>query len=79
MVYCEYKGHDNQTATYAYGQTIGDMTGELIFHFGEEEGIEIVKKPEKHQVIGRQIHSLYKKHREEFKKGIFKEKIAYEA
>lgn len=79
MVYCNYKEHTEHTVIYAYGQTISDITGELIFHFGEEEGIEIVKKPEKHQVIGRQIHSLYKKHREEFKKGIFKEKIAYEA
>ena len=33
----------------------------------------------KELVIGRQIHSLYGMHRDEFKKGIFKEKIAYEA
>ncbi len=79
MVYCNYKSHTNDTVTYAYGQTIGDITGELIFHFGEEEGIEIVHKPKVHAVIGRQIHSLYGMHRKEFKQGIFKEKIAYEA
>lgn len=78
MVYCNYKSHTEDTVTYAYGQTIGDITGELIFHFGEEEGIEIVHEPKVHGVIGRQIHSLYGKHREEFKQGIFKEKIAYE-
>lgn len=50
-----------------------------MFHFGDNEGIEIVRKPEKHVVIGRQIHSLYGMHRDEFKKGIFEEKIAYEA
>ena len=50
-----------------------------MFHFGDNEGIEIVPKPEKHVVIGRQIHSLYGMHRKEFKQGIFKEKIAYEA
>ena len=79
MVYCNYKEHTDSTVTYLFGQTIKDITGELIFHFGEQEGIEIVKEPEKHQIIMRQAHSLYKKHREEFRKGIFKEKIAYEA
>lgn len=79
MVYCNYKNHTNDTVTYAYGQTIDDITGELIFHFGEEEGIEIVRKPDKHQVIRRQIYSLYRMHRNEFKQGTFKEKIAYEA
>jgi len=79
MVYCNYKMHTDDTVTYAYGQTISDITGELVFHFGDNEGIEIIRKPEKHAVIGRQIHSLYGMHREEFKKGIFKEKIAYEA
>lgn len=79
MVYCNYKSHTDDTVTYAYGETIDDITGELIFHFGKEEGIEIVRKPERHGVIGRQIHSLYGMHRKEFKHGIFKEKIAYEA
>lgn len=79
MVYCEYKSHTDNTVTYAYGETIADITGELIFHFGEEEGIEIVSEPKKHKVITRQIHSLYGMHREEFKRGVFKEKIAYEA
>jgi hypothetical protein len=78
MVYCDYRSHTDDTATYAYGETIDDITGVLVFHFGKEEGIEIIKKPERHGVIGRQINSLYGIHREEFKKGIFKEKIAYE-
>ena len=79
MVYCNYKEHTRETVTYAYGENTGDITGVLKFHFGEEEGIEIVKKPEKYPVLIRQIHSLYGIHREEFKNGIFKEKIAYEA
>ena len=74
MVYCNYKSHTDDTVTYAYGETIDDITGELIFHFGKEEGIEIVRKPERHGVI-----ELYGMHRKEFKQGIFKEKIAYEA
>ena len=57
MVYCNYKSHTDDTVTYAYGETIDDITGELIFPFGKEEGIEIVRKPERHGVIGRQIHS----------------------
>ena len=79
MVYCNYKSHTDDTVTYVYGENIGDITGELKFHFGEEEGIEIVEEPKKHPVLIIQIHSLYGMHREEFKKGIFKEKIAYEA
>lgn len=79
MVYCEYKSNTGNTTTYAYGETIADVTGELVFHFGEEEGIEIVRKPDKYPVIRRQIHSLYRMHRKEFKQGVFKEKIAYEA
>lgn len=78
MVYCDYKSHTDDTVTYAYGETIRDITGELIFHFGEEEGIEIVNKPERYPVRMGQIHSLYGRHRNEFKHGIFKEKIAYE-
>ena len=79
MVYCHYISHTDDTVTYAYGETIYDITGELIFHFGEEEGIEVVREPERHEVIPYQIHSLYGMHRKEFKRGIFKEKIAYEA
>lgn len=71
MVYCNYISNTNDTVTYSYGQTTDDITGELIFHFGKEEGIEIVRKPEKYGVIGRQIHSLYGMHRKEFKQGIF--------
>lgn len=78
MVYCHYKSHTEDMATYAYGETIDDMTGELIFHFGAEEGIEIVRKPEKYVVLLRHINKVYGKHRDEFKQGIFKEKIAYE-
>lgn len=79
MVYCKYKSNTENTVTYAYGETIDDITGELIFHFGENEGFEIIRKPEKYPVITRQIHSLYGMHRKEFEQGIFKEKIAYEA
>lgn len=78
MVYCNYVKHTDDTVTYTYGETTDDITGELVFHFGEEEGIEIVREPKVHGVIIRQIHSLYGKHRKEFKQGIFKEKIAYE-
>lgn len=79
MVYCNYKEHTPNTVTYFYGETIDDITGEIVFHFGEKEGIEIIRKPKTHAVVGRQIHSLYGMHRGEFKQGIFKEKIAYEA
>ena len=78
MVYCTYKGNTDKTVTYAYGDTYDDMPGELVFHFVDDV-IEIVRKPENHIIFPRQINTLYGMHREEFKKGIFKEKIAYEA
>ena len=51
MVYCNYKEHTTDTVTYLYGENIGDITGELIFHFGDAEGIEIVREPEKDVVL----------------------------
>ena len=78
MVYCNYKSHDKETATYAYGGSVDDITGELVFHF-KEDAVEIIKEPFNGNAPMRHIMSLYGTHRKQFKSGCFKEKIAYEA
>lgn len=77
MVYCNFKEKTDTTVTYMYGAVVNDVTGELIFHFTEDI-IEIVTPPKKEKVYMKYIKRLYGKQRENFQKGIFKEKIAYE-
>lgn len=77
MVYCNLKENTETTVTYMYGATIYDITGELVFHFHEDK-IEIVTPPKKAEVYIKYIKRLYGKQRENFKNGIFKEKISYE-
>ncbi len=78
MVYCKFKTKTSDTVTYLYGETIDDMSGELVFLF-KEDAINVAREPDKYPVLERQIHSLYGMHRDEFRSGIFKDKIAYEA
>lgn len=40
MIYCHYISHTWDTVTYAYGATIDDITGVVVFHFWKEEGID---------------------------------------
>ncbi|MGI6206233.1 MAG: hypothetical protein ACOYJI_06390 [Anaerovoracaceae bacterium] len=78
MVYCEYIKNTDKAVTYSYGQTIYDMTGEVEYDFNNDI-LTITKKPEKYSVVTRQIESLFRKHRDEFCNGKFREKIAFEA
>lgn len=59
MIYCHYISHTWDTVTYAYGATIDDITGVVVFHFWKEEGIEIIRKPERYVVLWRHIQSVY--------------------
>lgn len=77
MVYCNLKETTETAVTYMYGATVYDITGELIFHFIEDT-IEIVEPPKKVEVYMKYIKRLYGKQRDNFKNGIFKEKISYE-
>lgn len=77
MVYCDYIKNDDKTVTYAYGGDVNDISGELVFHF-DKDTIEIVKLPETDNAPERHIMSLYGMHMDNFKKGIFKQKICYE-
>ena len=78
MVYCKYKETKNNIVIYTYGATIDDMTGEVSYDFYSNV-VSIEKKPEKYGVLKRNIIAILEKNREDFKKGNFKEDIAYEA
>ncbi|WP_194608772.1 hypothetical protein [Clostridium vitabionis] len=78
MVYCNLIEHNESTVTYAYGENISDITGEIVYDFKNNE-INIITRPKKHPVLIRQAQSLFGGHRKEFLNGVFKEKIAYEA
>ena len=78
MVFCDYKANTTDSATYAFGGTPEDISGEIVFHF-RDRTFEIVKAPEKTKVWLKYIRSLYHKEMENFNKGVFREKISYES
>ena len=78
MIYCHYISHTWDTVTYAYGATIDELTGVVVFHFWKEEGIEIIRKPERYVVLWRHIQSVYHRYLEEFRRGVFLKKLARE-
>ena len=78
MIYCHYISHIWDTVTYAYGATIDDITGVVVFHFWKEEGIEIIRKPERYVILWRRIQSVYHRYLEEFRRGVFLKKLARE-
>lgn len=77
MVYCNYIRNSESSVTYAYGATVEDITGELVFDF-KNDMIEINKDPEKGSVIPNHIKRLYGKYKKSFKNGLYPRKIAYE-
>lgn len=77
MVYCNYISNTKDTATYAYGATTDDITGILVFNISNET-IYVKKEPVKDSPTGLFLRKLYAKHRDNFKKGTFPKKIAYE-
>lgn len=51
MIFCHYISHTWDTVTYAYGAIIDDITGVVVFHVWKEEGIEIIRKPERYVIL----------------------------
>lgn len=77
MIYCNLKSSDGNSATYNFGLRMDDFSGIVIFHKDNNEP-EIIKLPKEEKVALALIRKLYVRHREEFSKGIFKEKLSYE-
>lgn len=78
MVYCNYKGHTENTVTYNYGGHPSDLTGEITFNT-DGSGFEIVKEPEVEIVYLRSIRYLYNKYKADFLHQDFKAKISFES
>lgn len=77
MVYCDYRQHDENTVTYAYGGETSDISGLVRFDL-DGKGFELVKEPEKSVVHTRSLMRLYGKYKSDFSKKNFGKKISYE-
>lgn len=77
MVYCKLKNKSEESAIYNIGTSVDDMTGEIVFYKDLREP-EIIKQPEVERLRIPHIARIYGKYRDEFSKGNFKEKLAYE-
>ena len=77
MVFCNLLSVDGKVALYAMGGTPEDLTGELLVD-AENETFEILKEPEKSKVYLTHIGSMLRSNQEEFKKGVFKKRMAHQ-
>ena len=77
MVYCKIKVRNADSAVYSIGTQIDDMTGEITF-FQDNRPPKLNKQAQKYPIREMHIIRLYGKHMSDFKKGVFKDKIAYE-
>lgn len=77
MVYCNLKENRKDSAVYNIGTTIGDLSGEVVFYASGREP-ELTQQAKKEPVRNKHIAKIYGKYYDDFAKGIFKEKIAYE-
>ena len=77
MVYCKLIVKTKDKALYQYGGLYNDLTGILEID-AKNETIKIIQEAQQSITFVRHIQSLYNKYKEDFKKGIFKDQIAYE-
>ena len=77
MVYCKLIKATEESAKYLMGGSGGDMTGILVYN-RKEDSFEGEKEPDESTVYKAHLKSMICKYIEEFRKGIFKEKIGYE-
>lgn len=77
MIYCKLVSSDNNSATYNFGIRTDNLSGSVIFHKDSNEP-EVINLPEKGEEAMFWLRKLYVRHRDEFSKGIFKEKLSYE-
>ena len=78
MVYCKFIEGNDKYVRYAYGGIVSDITGEIMFNF-RDDVIEILHTPKKVDAPARHIKRLYGAQRDNFRNGVFKEKISYES
>ena len=77
MVFCNLISSEGKKAIYSIGGSPEDLTGRLSID--AEKGIYEAKKyPEKTTVYLSHIGAMIRKHEDEFDKGIFNERLAYQ-
>lgn len=77
MVYCKYIKHNKESATYQYGGSVNNLTGVIVFNF-KKDYFEIIQKPEGNDIVFmKHIESLYEKYKNNFREGIFPDKMAW--
>ena len=77
MVYCELIKKTKDSALYTLGGPGHDNSGILHVFKGSDE-YEIIKEPEKSKVYRVHIGRMLRKHADEIKDGIFREKMSWE-
>lgn len=77
MVYCKLKEQKSDSAIYNIGTDVNDLSGEVIF-FKDLREPEILKQDKEEPIRVGHLARIYGKYREDFAKGNFKEKLAYE-
>lgn len=76
-VYCNLKERNNEFAIYKIGTRVSDISGEVTFYKDLREP-KLNKQAVKYLVRPIQITRLYGKYKDDFAKGIFKDKLAIE-
>lgn len=77
MVYCKLIKETKHTVKYAIGGFANDLTGELLLRKGTDT-YEVIKQPENSKVYKIHIERMLRLHHEEFERGVYREKLAYE-
>lgn len=77
MIYCDLIEAPGDIVKYAIGGRANDITGELIISI-QDGSFDLIKAPENSKVYQKHIAAMVYWHLDEFRKGIFRDKISYE-
>ena len=77
MVYCDFVSANNNEIVYLIGGRTDDITGKLVIHM-DDESYELVSPPKKSKVYDQLIAPMLRRNLDNFKKGIYKEKMSFE-
>lgn len=77
MVYCKLVNSNEQLAVYDFGMDADNLSGSVTFYKDSNEP-EVTQLPKEGEKVLIWLRKLNARHRGEFSKGIFKEKLSYE-
>lgn len=77
MVYCDLIERKANSAIYAFGTQIGNVTGEAEFYAGYKTP-SIIRQPDGENISLQKLMRVVGIHYRNFEKGVFPEKISYE-